>query len=90
MAEATNEKGEVTTSSPGSIPEPRTARCNAAVPLEMARDVRRAHPLGEALLELGDAGADTDLARAQGLEHELLLALAHHGAGEGNRLVRTH
>src|ERR687895_2999583 len=34
LAEATNENGEVTTSSPGWMPAARTARCRPAVPLE--------------------------------------------------------
>jgi hypothetical protein len=36
LAEATNEKGDVTTSSPSETPAARSARCRPAVPLDTA------------------------------------------------------
>jgi hypothetical protein len=62
------------------------------------RDGRRvgdAEPAGERLLERGHPRAERELARAEHLEHELLLALAEDGPGErddlcGRRRDRGH
>ena len=84
MAEATNENGVVTTSSPGPTPARRMQRCRPAVPLDTAATSVRTDPLGEGLLEAVDHRAERELPRAERLEHQLLLAPVDPGRGEGD------
>ena len=85
MADATNENGDVTTSSPS----PHADRAQREVqPGRAGRDragVARADARGERRLERRHARAERELARAQHLEHRLLLGLADHGLGERDR-----
>ena len=71
--EATNENGDVTTSSPSDTPTARSARCSAAVPDETALAWRAPSARGERLLEGRHARAERELARAQHLDHRGLL-----------------
>ena len=85
MAEATNENGEVTTSSPSLHADraQRQVQCRRAA--RHRAGVARAEPRRERLLELRHARAERELARAQHLEHGLLLGLAEDGLGERDR-----
>src|SRR3954465_11201359 len=78
LALATNEKGDVTTSSPPCTPAARRARWRPAAPARGGRGGRgarrpagagggggAAEPLGEAALEGRDARAERQLPRAQ-------------------------
>ena len=82
MAEATNENGDVTTSSPSLTPTARSARCRPAVPDETAQAWRRAEARGERRLEGGHLRAERQLAGAQHLQHRLLLLRAEDRPGE--------
>ena len=88
FADATNENGDVTTSSPSVTPTARRARCSAAVPDDTRARVARAEPLRERLLERRDARAERELARAQHLDHGALLGLAEDRAGERDDVGR--
>ena len=87
MADATKLKGVVTTSSPGR--DPRGAD-REVKPRGAARDgghVAGAEAGAESLLELGEAWAEGEPARAQRVEHQLLLARAHERASERDPIV---
>ena len=75
FAEATNEYGDVITSSPAAMPARRQSRCSPAVPLDTAAAYGAPTVLGEQLLEAVDRRPERQPARAQHFEHELFLAL---------------
>ena len=76
FALAANEYGEVMTSSPGPIPAVIAEQMQARGSRGDGRRVRSADALGDELLEAVDRRPEREPARAQHLEHELLLALA--------------
>ena len=91
LALATNENGEVTTSSPSVTPTARSARCRPAVPLETALACATPSARGERLLERRDARAERELPAAQDLDDRLLLRLAQHRPGERDDVLgRAH
>ena len=83
MAEATKLNGLVRTSSPGPPAERPHAEVQAAVPAGDRDRVLDAEPGGEVALEALAHRAQREPARAQHLEHELLLALAELGLASG-------
>src|SRR5581483_988260 len=73
FAEATNEYGDVITSSPGPTPARRMQRWRPAVPDETAAQCSAPTASASARSKRGRAGRET--AGAEHVEHELLLAL---------------
>ena len=75
FAEATNEYGDVITSSPGPTPARCMQRCSPAVPDETAAQYGAPTASASSCLEPRAGRAEREPARAQHLEHELLVAL---------------
>ena len=73
LAVATNENGDVTTSSPAPTPTARSARCSPVVPDETAQAWRAPTRSANACSNARHARAERELAGAQHLEHGLLL-----------------
>ena len=89
MAEATNENGEVTTSSPSPTPIARSPRCSAAVPEETALACGDAEPRGEGRSNAGMRGPSESWPERSTSMTARLLRLAQHGLGDRDD-VRGH
>ena len=92
LAEATNENGLVTTSSPSSTPTARSARCRPAVPEETALAWRAPTLAANAVSNVGEPRSERELPGAQHLDDRLLLRFAEDRArasGIAARLAGT-
>ena len=74
LADATNENDEVTTSSPGPTPSRARLACRPAVPLEQATAWAVPAMSANASSKRRYIGPQREVAGAQHVEHELLLA----------------
>src|SRR3954453_7832604 len=97
LADATNENGDVITSSPGPTPASTIARWSPAVPLDTAAQWRASTASATSSSKRAPVGPRArppqprarrpgrQPARPQRPEHELLVALVDPGSGERNR-----
>ena len=90
FAVATNETGDVITSSPGSTPAMWQSMCKPGRAARHRGRVGRADPLGDQLLEAIDRRPEREPARAQDVEDELLVALIDVRARERNAGFGPH
>src|SRR5919199_1133121 len=92
LAEATNDSGEVTTSSPSPTPTARSARCSAAVPDETALAWRGPHPPPHARPQGGArgrrGGGERERPRANHLNPRSPPPPPQHGGGGRHALAR--
>ena len=80
LARATNENGDVTTSSPSRTPAARSARCSPAVPLDTALACATPSRAAKRRSNSGSRGPSESWPGAQDLEHALLLRGAEDAA----------